>query len=136
MRKHFALILSLITLTACATISPFSEQAYQQATSLKVDALALIDKASDPYPSHKSDVDTLILNIDKAYEYAKGRPKNEESTKQWAIIENPNGHSLGGFLKRWQDKNTIDAEEIEDAKNLVSDGFDTVIGLESGKIKN
>jgi len=94
-----------------------------------------MDKATEPFSTHKQEVETLKLNVEKAYEYAKGRPKNEETTKQWAIIKDPSRNSLGGFLKRWENSQTLKKDFIEEAKGLVSDGFDTVIELESGKRK-
>jgi hypothetical protein len=113
----------------------FNQRGYEQATSLKVDSLALMDKAAEPYLNHKAAVERLKLDIEKAYEYAKGREKNEEATKQWEIIKNPERNSLFGFLKRWEDKTTLSPKFIEEAKILVAEGFDAVIGLESGKLK-
>jgi hypothetical protein len=42
---------------------------------------------------------------------------------------------LGGFLKRWKDEETLSAMFVSEAQILVSDAFDAIIGLESGKIK-
>ncbi len=134
-RRQFAWIVAVGLLTGCSTIAPFSQKAYEQATSLKVEALATMDKATEPFAIHKQDVSTLSLNVEKAYEYAKGRPQNDETTKQWAIIKDPSRNSLGGFLKRWEEKTSLQKEFITEAKALVSDGFDTVIELESGKRK-
>ena len=94
-----------------------------------------MDKATEPFANHQKDVDALMMKVDKAYEYAKGRPNNSDSTKQWAIIKDPSRNSLGGFLKRWEEKSTLSKTFITEAKGLVSDGFNTVIGLEGGKLK-
>ena len=134
-QKQFVLFVALIFLAGCSTIAPFSQKAYEQATSLKVDALAVMDKASEPYSNQKQSVEALKLDVEKAFEYAKGRPQNEVTTKQWAIIKDPTRNSLGGFLKRWEDKSTLEKPFIQEAKGIVSDGFDTVIELESGKRK-
>src|SRR5262245_28750079 len=40
-------------------ISPYSEQAYQSATSLKVESLLLMDKATDTYSKHASEAESL-----------------------------------------------------------------------------
>lgn len=133
--SSFAFALILLSLYACSYIAPYSHFAYQQATSLKVEALALMDKASEPYANHEKEIKELETKIEKAYEYAKGRPKNEHSTKQWQILKNPNRNLLGGFIKRWQEKSTLSKKFIEEAKRLVADAFDTISGLESGKIK-
>ncbi len=139
MRKILLRNLTLVGLAAlvfaCVSIAPFSLRAYEQATSLKVDALLLMDRATEPFAAHAKDVAALKRDLEKAYEYAKGRPKNEESTRQWAILIDAERNLLGGFLKRWQDKSTLSPVLIEEAKALVADGFDAVIELESGKRK-
>ena len=121
--------------SSCATISTFSPAAYEQATSLKVDALTLMDKATDPFNGHGSEAEALSSRVEKAYEFAKGRPKDEVSTRQWAILKDPDRNLLGGFLKRWKEKSTLSSVFIAQAKGLVADAFDRIIGLESGKVK-
>jgi hypothetical protein len=134
LKRRFQFIAVIVVLNAC-TIAPFSQQAYEQATSLKAEALILMDKATDSFSRHKSEVEAIKLDLDKAYEYAKGRPQNEISTRQWEIIKDPRRRSLGGFLKRWEDKEQLDQSFINEAKGIVSDSFDIVIELESGKQK-
>ena len=94
-----------------------------------------MDRATEPFDDHRQAVETLKLDVEKAYEYAKGLPKNQVVTKQWTIIKDPARNSLGGFLRRWESKTTLKKEFIQEAKGIVSDGFDTVIELESGKRK-
>lgn len=119
----------------CTSIALYSEVAYQQAVSLKVESLALMDKASEDFSAHKAEVADLKLKLSKAWEYAKGRADNELSAKQWEILIDPEGHLMGGFLKRWEQDGTLSPAFAQEAKGLVSDAFDTIIGLESGKIK-
>lgn len=135
-RFKFGFPILLLALAACSYIAPYSQFAYQQATSLKVDVLALMNKATEPYASHAADVSDLVTEVEKAYEYAKGRPKNELSAKQWQILKDPDRHLLGGFLKRWKAESTLSPVFIKEAKGLVGDAFDTISGLESGKIKS
>jgi len=122
-----------LCLLSCASISPFSLKAYEQATSLKVDALALMSKAQEPFRHHREEVAALVGTIEKAYEFARGRPNNEVTTRQWEILKDPERRSLGGFLKRWERESTLSESFIREARGLVADGFDTIIGLESGK---
>lgn len=130
------LALAVLVLAGCnGTIGPFTQRAYEQATSLKVEALTLMDKAIHPYAEHKTEVDALRLNIDKAYEYARGLPKNKVSTEQWQILRDPGRNSIGGFLKRWETKGQLLPAFIEEAKPIVAKGFDMIIELESGKQK-
>jgi hypothetical protein len=134
--KQACPLLVVLSLVGCNSISPFSPEAYKQDTSLKVEALNIMDKALEPYNQHQKDVEVIELEMEKAYEYSKGRPKNEETTRQWEIIKNPSRNSLGGFFKRWKGEKTLNSSFIQEAKGEVSDGFDQVIELESGKIKS
>lgn len=117
------------------SISRFSEQAYQQDVTLKVESLAIISKANEPYKKHEKEISKLKEKLDIAYEYAKGRPKNEITTRQWKIMINPDRHLLGGFLKRWKEQTSLSPYFIKQASGQISSAFDTIIDLESGKIK-
>jgi len=133
-------LLSTLTLSlfisACTMATPrFDKVAYEKAVSLKVDSIALMDKSIEPYMTHESEVKVLSLRLEKAYEYAKGKPKNQIITKQWLIINDPEKHQIGGFLKRWKEKETLSKLFVNEAKKTIADGFDQVIGLESGLIK-
>ena len=129
-----SLLLILSGLPGCASVSLFSPAAYEQATSLKVESLILMDKAEEPFERHRSDVDALRIMIEKAYEYAKGRPGNEITARQWELLKDPDRNLLGGFMKRWQERSTLPGAFISEANGVISDAFDTIIGLESGKI--
>ena len=118
---------------ACQLIAPYSQTAYQQTTALKAEALILMDQATEPYALHKTEAEQVRLDMEKAYEYAKGRPHNEFSTKQWEIVRDPVRHSIGGFLARWQTEGALNATFVTEAKKLVSDQLDAISALESGK---
>lgn len=137
-RYPLPLIASLVlvlSLPSCTSISLFSATAYEQVTGLKGEALILIDKASEPFVQHQDEVEALMLKTEKAYEFARGRPKNAISTRQWEILKDPNRNLLGGFLKRWEENSTLSRAFIDEAKKLVAEAFDTIIGLESGKLR-
>ena len=123
-----------IVFSSCSSVSVFSQEAYQQAVNLKVESLDLMSFATLPYPDFEKEVAFLNTELDKAYEYAKGRPNNETSTKQWKILINPDANLLGGFLKRWEVEDTLSSMFVTEMQGLVGDAFDTIIGLESGKI--
>lgn len=133
------LLLAAGALTSCGgpAISTFDETAYQKATSLKVESLDLMDAATDPYAEHADSVLVLKKRLEKAYEYAKGRPNNEISAQQWDILTDEDRNLLGGFLRRWEEKSPAPMNDslIALKKEQVADAFDTIIELESGKIK-
>lgn len=128
-----SLFLSL-TIWSCASISVFSPEAYKQAVELKVESLELISFATEQYSDYEEEVIYLKTELRKAYEFAKGRPNNEISAGQWEILINEEGNLLGGFLKRWETEGTLSEMFVTEMKMLISDAFDTIIGLESGKI--
>jgi len=116
------------------TIAPFSAHAYEEAVDLKVDALRVISQAEEPFPEHEKRVETLTLRMEKAWEFAKGRPQNEESAAQWMLMQDPDGFLLGGLLQRWEAEGALSYPFIQEAGSLIESAFDTIIGLESGKI--
>lgn len=130
-----ALILAGLTAGCAPRLAPFSELAYEQAIALKVDALALTSHATEPFARHREAVADLTLRVEKAYEFARGRPRNEISTQQWDILRDPERNLLGGFLKRWEQSATLSPAFVAEARRLIADAFDTIIGLESGKIR-
>lgn len=126
-------LLLLAGALACASIAPFSQVAYEQATSLKAEALLVMGRATEPYARHEAEVAGLTLRMEQAYEYARGRPKNDEATRQWALMKDPQRNLLGGFLRRWQERGTLSPVFIQEAQRVVGDAFDQISGLESGK---
>ena len=128
------LLLSLVLLGACAAlISPYSEEAYRNATSLKARSLALIAQSDEPYPAHSDQADQLMVDVDTAYEYVKGRTGNEVSVQQWAVIRDPAGGLLGEFIPRWQQAGKISAALSAESAILIARGFDTIICVEASK---
>jgi hypothetical protein len=119
---------------SCSNISVFSPEAYKQAVDLKVESLELMSFATSPYDDNEESVTYLKTELRKAYEFALGRPNNELSAGQWEILIDEEGNLLGGFLKRWETEETLSEMFITEMQMLVSDAFDTIIGLESGKI--
>ncbi len=130
-----AFIIVLLGYSGCVTISPFDQYAYAQTTSIKVDALNLMDLANDDFSKHQSGVMEFETRLRKVYEYEKNRPKNEISVKLWDILIDTNGYLLGGFLSRWKKENKLNVAFINNEKDLVGKAFDQISGLESKKIK-
>lgn len=126
---------AIFTLFSCTPeIALFNETAYQQAVDLKVEAMELIPKATDSFEEYEKEVTELRRGMAVAYEFAHGRPDNEISTRQWEIMKDPERNMLGGFLARWEDEGTLSGVFVEEMLTQIEEGFDTIIGLESGKI--
>ena len=134
--KYFLIIFTYIALTGCGHyIAPYNETAYQNATDLKVESLALMDNASRPYTDYTQEVQSLMIKVDQAYEFSKGIPKNDIVTKQWQKMLDPDGNMLGGFIKKWKNDGQLNIVFVEEMNGQISQGFDQIIELESAKIK-
>jgi hypothetical protein len=131
LRSVFALFLWL---AACAPlIGPYSPTAYKNATGLKAETLALMDKATTPYAENEGKVEALMVEIDKAYEYVHGIPSNDLSARHWTILKKPDGDLLGRFFGRWKSEGRLTPVYISEFKAIISDAFDEIICLEANK---
>lgn len=133
--KLLIAVICILTLVCCSTISRFDQYAYSQATSIKVDALTLMDSATTSFMQHRAAVTNMLTSIEKIYEYEKNRPKNTISEKMWAMMRDTSGHLYGGFIKRWKNEGTLDQVFIQESKKIIGASFDQISQLESGKIK-
>ena len=125
-----------LLLTACSTISKFDQYAYTQSTSLKVDALSTLRHATESYPLHQQEVMKVKTSLDKMFEYEKNRPKNTVTVKMWSVLIDSTGNLYGGFIKRWQTEGTLDTAFIRISGDVISQSFDQISQLESGKIRS
>jgi len=137
--KSYAIALSCLFLAAgCSTIATYDQAAYEHATSVKVDTLVLIGKATGNYSDNSAEIGKVKLALQKAYEYDKGRPLNDYTRKQWEVLlvekkDDPKSGILPRFVDRWQKKGSLKQAAVDDEKQNVSDAFDIIIQSESGK---
>jgi len=138
-----ALLVFILFIFSCGPlIATFDQASYQHVTSLKVDALALMDKCKEDYSLHTKEVADFQLDMDKAIEYDKHRPNNGITSKQWEILNDPDGHLLGAFWILWRRDKVLDtiAKKMGTSyfpakKKQISEAFDQIAELESGKLK-
>lgn len=127
-----------VLIFACAgcspAIAPYSPIAFEKAVDMKVDALRLMQQAEEPASGFERKIDNLKRDLDRAWEFAKGRPHNEHSARQWELMRDPKAHLLGGFLSRWETEGSLGPVFIAESQRLISLAFDAIIGLESGKL--
>lgn len=124
----------LFTVAGCVTSAPYDQYVYKESTSLKVDALKLMDKAEKPYPEQENDINSFTDQLDKLYEYELHRKKNNLRMQMWDLLRNPDKNLLGGFLSRWKKDSTLSPAFITEAKLVVGRAFDQLAELESGKL--
>ena len=124
----------VLVLSACSTIAPYDQAAYEHATSAKAEALLLMDKATTAYSQNTDKIDAVILDLNKAYEYDKGRARNQLTVKLWMDLLSPDD-LFGAFIAKWKSKGQLHPGYIEVKKKDVEDAFDQIIQLEQGKQK-
>jgi hypothetical protein len=125
-----------VFLAACSLIAHYDQVAYEHSTSAKVDTIALMDKATGSYQDHQKEIEALITELNKAYEYDRGRALNKFTVSQWDVLRDPNRNLVGGFLKMWKAKGSLSAAFITEKKAQIAEAFDQIIALESGKQKS
>jgi len=130
-----ALIVFSFIYTSCATISHFDQFSYQHTTSLKVDAMHVMDFATQAFTLHEADVSKVQLDMQKIYEYEKNRPKNEISTTMWAKLIDSTGALFGGFVNTWKSQGKCSMAYVTNKKEQIAFAFDQIAELESHKIK-
>ena len=130
----FSLALPVLFLYSCTPrVSVFNEAAYRQAVELKVASMNLLDKATTDFSENRESVDHLKLDLLTAWEYAKGRPDNEAAERLWESLLDPEVNLLADFLSRWEERERLPPAMIREYKLIISDAFDRIIALESGK---
>ena len=130
-------IFSLIVLVSCNSLKTalYDLHSYEQSISLKVEAISLMNNAVAPYTDYQEDITNYIKAFDKLKEYEKNKANNQLSFKMISLIGNPDKNLLGGFFKRWKEKNTLSPFFIEEAQGQISEAFDILIRYESKKDK-
>ncbi len=136
LKKQFLWLCLLIFLFGCKPlIALYDQYAYTQATSLKVDMQNLaLESDSVSYDVAKPDIDKVNVELQKAYEYNKGRDNNSLSTKQYEILIS-DAHFYKSFLGNWKTKGKESEALATDASNKIAELMDQIIKLENGKNK-
>lgn len=135
--KYLFVVALVILLQGCKPfIALYDQYAYTQATSLKVDMQNLaLESATATYKDAKTDIKSVMVELQKAYQYSKGRDNNSLSTKQYEILL-ADDHFFKTFINNWQTKGTESAVFAQDVSDQIGHLMDQVIKLENGKNKN
>jgi hypothetical protein len=133
MRALVAVILCSALCGCGSLISEYSIEAYKNATTLKAETLALVDKSTSDYSRNAKDVDELTTKINAAYEFSAGLPSNELSARQWDILRDPNGNLYGGFVKRWKTSGRVSPAYRDEKRDQLGQAFNYIICLEANK---
>jgi hypothetical protein len=122
-------------LAACTSlpVGEYSLQAYENATTLKAETLALVAKSGQPFSANREAVEALSVKIDAAYEFAAGTSKDSPSALQWQLMRDPNVNLFGGFVRYWQKRGTLKPTMRQQTADQMSAAFDHIICLEANK---
>src|SRR5205814_8977518 len=130
--RNLIAIAACSVLAACSLIAPYVRAAYEHATNAKVDTLALMSKATGCYDEHEKEVEALVRQLDKAYEYDRGRQLDKITIAQWDILRDPNRDLVGGLLNMWKARGVMRATFIAEQKKQAGAAFGQMIQPESG----
>ncbi len=128
----FSFISTSCDSTRTALFDPYS---YQKTTEIKVEAIKIMDKATTPYQNHKQEVEALFLEIEKLIEYEKNKPNNEITFAMWQVFDDKEKNLLAGFFKRWDSKEILSPDFIDESKKQILIAFDLLIQYEIKKDK-
>lgn len=105
-------------------------------TILKTDAISIMKKGAKRFSAMAPQINEYKakMNDQLDYERAKG-DKNLKTVQMLELISNPEGNLLGGFFKRWEDEEKLNAPFIKEAAGVVAKNFDKIINLEKRKKK-
>lgn len=138
MKRSFTIVFFMTCLFAsvlysCTVISPFSQPAYDTTLSIRARAAAIMDSATESYSSHQVTATRVLASVNQAYQAEKMRPKNKLTVAMWAKMKDTSGHLFGGFVHRWQMKDTLNPLFVYNAAPLVDSAFSQILELEKAK---
>ena len=135
--KCVAIALFTMTFISCQSTrtAVFDQYSYQRTTELKVETSKLMDKATTPFSKNTAEIEALFLNIEKLAEYEKNKPDNEITFAMWNVLTDTEKNLLGGFFKRWKEKETLTPVFLEESKKQVLEAMDLLIQYEIKKDK-
>lgn len=137
LNKYIAIVFLVITTVSCESTRTaiFDQYSYQRTTELKVETSKLMDKATTAYSKNTVEVEALLLNIEKLAEFEKNKPDNDITFAMWTVLSDQEKNLLGGFFKRWKEKETLSQTFVTESKKQVLEALDLLIQYEIKKDK-
>ncbi len=136
MKKLKLLIILFCTIIlSCNSLKTavYDQYSYQQTTSIKVEVDKIIDKSNEQYSKNATEVQKIMLDMEKMMEYEKNKPNNEITFAMWQLLTNKEKNLVAGFFKRWEEKGNFSPVFIEESKKQVMESFDLLIQYEIKK---
>ena len=145
MNKLLFFLLIVFLLKGCKPLSAtYDQYSYTQNTSVKVDLLNIVKKGDKPYSENESEIESVLVKVQKVREYDIHRPNNEITAKMWDILWNRlqstkiegsvSPHPIG-YFPYWKSKNKLNLEFVNDASGQIEEMYNAILELETNKIK-
>lgn len=136
-RKSLFVTALVLVLSSCQSLKTavFDQYSYQQAVSIKVESLNLMDNATQSYNLFQVEVKDLLLGLQKMVEYEKNKPDNEVSYAMWNVLADKDKNLLAGFFERWKTDGQLSKVFTSEAKHQISEALDLIIKYEAQKNK-
>jgi hypothetical protein len=130
------LTLGFLLLSAAGTLqscSPkFDKIGFENISNLGTKLTDLMNLATEPYSKHKDTATTLLANLGKAYDHAKGVKGNKEIAESWRILKD---ELAGPFFARWQEKGKLDKDFVKESVAQVAKSVTAITNAEKAKKK-
>jgi hypothetical protein len=134
--NNLLLALGLLLFSAAGTLqscSPkFDKIGFQNISNLGTKLPELMNLATEPYSKHKDAATTLLGDLGKAYDHAKGVKGNKEIAESWRILKD---ELAGPFFARWQEKGKLDKDFVKESMAQVAKSVTAITNAEKAKRK-
>ncbi|MCA0238903.1 MAG: hypothetical protein LCH81_21195 [Bacteroidetes bacterium] len=121
---------SAALLPAC--MAPYDAMGTEYVNSISTKLPALMNKATEAYSKHETEVSSLNSELDKVVAHAASMKKNKEVAESWRLLQTD---LVAPFIARWKDKGKLDKDFIKEATMQVTKSLDAIKRAEAAKKK-
>lgn len=115
-------------------IAGYDPVTYKSLTDLKAEMMVCLEKAdpAQPYSEHSQKFEELQLDIEKVYEYEKGKKLNTDTIAQISEIRT----MFQDLTARYKEQNQLSTFYLQEKKGQLETAFDLAIATENSKLKS
>jgi hypothetical protein len=114
-------------------IANYDVVTYKGLTDLKAETMLFLENidGGKPYSEYAGKFEDLQLQIEKVYEYEKGKRLNDDTIAQVGEVR----AMLQEMIKRYQEQNQLNSIYLQEKKQQLEAAFDLTITTENLKLK-
>lgn len=120
-------------LTACST-TLYDHYSFTQTLEAKAKAISLINVSDQPYSNHAIAVQELENHIKMMRDYEQAKSKNDITIQMWQYL-NSEQSAISGFIKLWEEQQTLSTPFKEEFRPQIERVFDLMADYETRKSK-